>query len=101
MFWLMNNWDGFGTTPISRKAHDVSLNLVSYIDIDVDAKIFVGVEIEGSVYFEIYRSPQRRFELTVKPDGQIEYEEIDPTKAELLNRGAFILTPENINEVLT
>lgn len=100
MFWLNDDWDGFGSSPISKKSHDISILLISYISVDATVKVLVGVEIPGSVHFDIFRETNRKFEMIVKPDGEIEYTEYDIKSYKILSQGAFILTSININEIL-
>jgi hypothetical protein len=99
MFWLERDWDGFGTGPICKKSHDVAIQMINYIEVDVTIKVFVGVEPEGSVFVEITKQDSpTRIELVVMPDGSIEYEELQ--EAKLISRGGFLLSFEAINEIL-
>lgn len=100
MFWLPENWDGFGTPPICKTVYNLTHEMIEYIEVDVDMNIYVGVEPEGSLFSDIRRPQDKicRVELRVLPDGKIEYEEIRNSK--VLNAGAFILSYETINDIL-
>ena len=101
MFWLEKDWDGFGTGPITRKAFDIATDLINFITWeDIEVKSFVGVKVEGSVYLEITRPENRRFEITIKPDGEIEYAELNSESCKIICRGSFLLNHDIINDVL-
>lgn len=100
MFWLPDDWDGFGSPPITKKVLDVSKQMIDYVEVDVDMKIFVGVEPEGSLFCDIRRPADKlcRLELVVLPEGTLEY--TDYREFIIISEGAFLLTYETINDIL-
>lgn len=99
MFWLEKDWDGCGSLPISKKVYDISKQMIDLIDVntEVKIKIFVGVVVEGSLYLEANRG-DNKIELTVNPDGIIDYNEINNDN--IVSSGTFVLSPETINSIL-
>jgi hypothetical protein len=100
MFYLPLDWDGFNSFPICKKVHDVARDMIDFIQVDVNLRIFVGVEIDGSLFCEIRRAsnPHCRIELTILPDGLIDYVEI--RDADILSEGSLMLSYEAINDIL-
>ncbi len=82
MFWLPN------------------ADMVRYIEIDVEIRAFVGIEPEGSVFFDITRpgDDANSIELTILPDGSIEYVELRGTQ--VVCEAGFHLSYETINDIL-
>jgi len=101
---LPDDWDGFGSIPISDKVYDVSNSMIKMIQVDIDLDIYVGVKIDGSLYAEAF-SPNsihdfnsKRIEITVLPDGMIDY--VDRKNLKVISLGSFYLSSETINDIL-
>lgn len=100
MFWLPNDWDGYGSIPIAKKVHDVAKDMITYIEVDVDMRIFVEVDPEGALFCDITRPNNKicRMELVVLPEGNIEYVEL--RESDVISQGSFLLSHTTINDIL-
>jgi hypothetical protein len=98
MYSLPNDWDGWGTEPISQGVYRICSRIVEFVDEDLDfIKFFVGVNSPGSAFIEI-STGIKTFELTVTVDGTIFYDEL--LAKEEIGSGIFLLSKKKLDELL-
>lgn len=99
MLELPHDWDGWGSEPISDKVHKIGREIVESLNESIfGVKIFVGVQIDQSLYLE-FDLVHKRIEMTVGPDGIISFEEIMGTVP--VASGSFFMNPKTLNDILS
>jgi hypothetical protein len=95
---LPENWDGFGSSPVSPSVYRICSKIVEYIDPNTESiKFFVGVKSAGSAFIEI-KTDKKKYEFTVTRDGTIFYDEL---LGEIeIGSGLFFLSKEKLQELL-
>lgn len=73
---LGENWDGFGSPPITPVAIASARNLLQELTLDKLPTPYIGPVTGGGVQIELY-TPNRELELEILPDGSIEYVIVD------------------------
>lgn len=75
MVHLPEDWDGFGTGPISEKVFIVANQLVDFLGESLfGCQFFVGVQTPGSLFIE-FDLNRKILEMTIAPDGLIHCDE--------------------------
>jgi hypothetical protein len=78
---LVDNWDGYGAAPVSADAYVLACQFLRALPLGIDAPS-IGVEPDGQLTFEWYRSPRRLLSISVSPEGDLHYAALlGPNKA--------------------
>lgn len=99
MLCLTENWDGFGTGPISDPVYRIAKRLVILLDRDdvKEARVFVGVNTPGSL-FVVVDQLCRQIEMTVVDNGDIFFDEF--IGGVYSGAGMFVMSDERIEALL-
>lgn len=98
MLILPVDWDGFGTSPICDKVHNIATQMLNFLPESLfGLQIFVGVNNEGSLYLE-FDLNRKTVEMTILEDGTIHYDEI--IAGVIVGSGSFLLTKEHLNRIV-
>jgi len=101
MVWLLPDWDGFGSVPITSKVYDVGKHLLSLIEGNnniTSFKIFVGVDEPGTLV--IYaKMCNHSVDMIIKTDGSIDYEEFQTGKS--IGNGSFYLSKSVLETIFS
>ena len=62
------NWDGYGAEPVSEDTYRVAYHFLESLPLGTPAPS-VGVEADGHLTFEWYRSPDKVLSVSIGPDG--------------------------------
>lgn len=66
------NWDGYGAVPISMQAFQFAYEVLEALPLGTPAPS-VGVEPDGHITLEWYRSPRYTLSISVSPEGELHY----------------------------
>jgi hypothetical protein len=66
------DWDGCGATPVSDETFRQSYRVLESLPLGT-RQPSVGVEPDGHITFEWYRSPKRTLSVSVSQDGNLHY----------------------------
>jgi hypothetical protein len=99
MLCLSQDWDGFGTGPIHKNVYNTGKKFIESLNRSdvVGVRIFVGVNMPGSLFVEIIQIG-RRIEITINTDGTIFFDEF--LAGVHCGAGMFVLTADKLDELL-
>lgn len=66
------NWDGYGAIPVARETFMRACNFLEALPLGTTAPS-VGVEPDGNLTLEWYRSPRRILSVSISPEGELHY----------------------------
>ncbi len=75
------NWDGYGAVPVAEQTYEQARSFLDALPSGTPVPS-VGVEPDGHLTLEWYRSPRRLLSVSVTPEGDLHYAAlIGPAKA--------------------
>lgn len=75
---LSDNWDGFGSPPLTPVALASAAKLLRTVALEAVPPPYIGPVTGGGIQIEWY-TPGRELEVEILPDGSVEYVTVDET----------------------
>lgn len=66
------NWDGQGAAPVAQETYRIAYRFLEALPLGTPAPS-VGVEPDGHLTLEWYRSPRRTLSVSISPEGDLHY----------------------------
>jgi hypothetical protein len=66
------NWDGYGAAPVAEQTYEQARSFLDALPSGTPVPS-VGVEADGHLTLEWYRSPRRLLSVSITPEGDLHY----------------------------
>ena len=93
------NWDGYGAAPVRSETVQQALKFLNGLPLGISAPS-VGVEPDGQLTLEWYRSPRHVLSVSVTPDGNLHYAAISGLRTSYGTEPFFDTVPRAIVDLI-